>query len=89
MMMYLEGEEPSIDDMKKALRRATMRVYSSSCIPWFSLQEKGVQKMLDGVVEYMPAPTDIPHITGVDPMVTMLFDILQMKSHSQHLHSRL
>ena len=67
MMMYLEGEEPSIDEMKKVLRRATI---ASEAVPVFlgsAYKNKGVQKMLDGVIEYMPAPTDIPDITGVDP----------------------
>ena len=66
MMMYLEGEEPSIDEMKKVLRRATI---ASEAVPVFlgsAYKNKGVQKMLDGVIEYMPAPTDIPDITGVD-----------------------
>ena len=67
MMMYLEGEEPSIEEMKKVLRRATI---ASEAVPVFlgsAYKNKGVQKMLDGVIEYMPAPTDIPDITGVDP----------------------
>ena len=66
MMQYLEGEEPSIDDMKKALRKGTI---ANEAVPVFcgsAYKNKGVQKMLDGVVEYMPAPTDIPDITGVD-----------------------
>ena len=66
MMQYLEGEEPSIDDMKKALRKGTI---ANEAVPVFcgsAYKNKGVQKMLDGVIEYMPAPTDIPDITGVD-----------------------
>ncbi|MCI8509203.1 MAG: elongation factor G [Lachnospiraceae bacterium] len=66
MMQYLEGEEPSIEDMKKALRKGTI---ANEAVPVFcgsAYKNKGVQKMLDGVIEYMPAPTDIPDITGVD-----------------------
>ncbi len=66
MMQYLEGEEPSIDDMKKALRKSNLRVYSSSCLLWISLQKQRCTKLLDAIVEYMPAPTDIPPIEGVD-----------------------
>ncbi len=66
MMMYLEGEEPSVEDMKKALRKGTI---ANEAVPVFcgsAYKNKGVQKLLDGVVEYMPAPIDIPDITGVD-----------------------
>ena len=66
MMMYLEGEEPSIDEMKAVLRRATI---ASEAVPVFcgsAYKNKGVQKLLDGVVEYMPAPTDVPDIQGTD-----------------------
>ena len=66
MMMYLEGEEPSIDEMKAVLRRATI---ASEAVPVYcgsAYKNKGVQKLLDGVVEYMPAPTDVPDIQGTD-----------------------
>lgn len=66
MMQYLEGEEPSVVELKAALRRATCNV---AIIPVFcgsAYKNKGVQKLLDGVLEYMPAPTDIPSIKGVD-----------------------
>ena len=66
MEMYIEGEEPTIDAMKAALRKGTI---ASEAVPVFcgsAYKNKGVQKMLDGVIEYMPAPTDIPDITGVD-----------------------
>ena len=66
MMMYLEGEEPSIDEMKKVLRRATIACEAVPVFLGSAYKNKGVQKMLDGVIEYMPAPTDIPAIKGVD-----------------------
>ena len=64
--MYLEGEEPSVDAMKAALRKGTIACEAVPVYCGSAYKNKGVQKMLDGVIEYMPAPTDIPDITGVD-----------------------
>ena len=66
MMQYLEGEEPSVEDLKKALRKGTIACEAVPVYCGSAYKNKGVQKMLDGVIEYMPAPTDIPDITGVD-----------------------
>ena len=66
MMQYLEGEEPSIEDMKKALRQATIDNKAVPVCCGSAHQNKGVQKLLDAIIEYMPAPTDIPAIKGVD-----------------------
>ena len=66
MMQYLEGEEPSVDDLKKVLRRATIACEAVPVYCGSAYKNKGVQKMLDGVIEFMPAPTDIPDITGTD-----------------------
>ncbi len=66
MMMYLEGEEPSIADMKKVLRACTI---AGTIIPvccGSAYRNKGVQKLLDAIIEFLPAPTDIPAIKGVD-----------------------
>ena len=66
MMMYLEGEEPSVEDMKAVMRRATC---DSEIVPvccGSAYKNKGVQKLLDAIIEFMPAPTDIPPIEGVD-----------------------
>jgi len=66
MMMYLEGEEISTDELKTALRRATIGV---KIIPVFcgsAYKNKGVQKLLDAVIEYMPSPLDVPAIQGID-----------------------
>ena len=60
MMQYLEGEEPSIDDMKKALRKATCELYSSSCLLWIQLQKQRCTEVLDAIVEYMPATNRYP-----------------------------
>ncbi len=66
MMMYLEGEEPSVEEMKKVLRKATCECTAIPVCCGSAYRNKGVQKLLDAVVEYMPAPTDIPPIKGVD-----------------------
>ena len=66
MMQYLEGEEPSVEDLKKALRKGTIACEAVPVYCGSAYKNKGVQKMLDGVIEYMPAPTDVPDITGVD-----------------------
>ncbi len=66
MMQYLEGEEPSVNELKKALRKGTIACQAVPVYCGSAYKNKGVQKMLDGVIEYMPAPTDIPDITGVD-----------------------
>ena len=66
MMPYLEGEEPSVEDLKKALRKGTIACEAVPVYCGSAYKNKGVQKMLDGVIEYMPAPTDIPDITGTD-----------------------
>ena len=66
MMMYLEGEEPSIDKMKKVLRKATCECTAVPVCCGSAYRNKGVQKLLDAIIEYMPAPTDIPSIKGVD-----------------------
>ena len=65
-MMYLEGEEPSVEDMKKALRKATCECTAIPVCCGSAYRNKGVQKLLDAILEYMPAPTDIPAIKGTD-----------------------
>ncbi len=66
MMMYLEGEEPSVEEMKKVLRKATCECAAIPVCCGSAYRNKGVQKLLDAILEYMPAPTDIPPIKGVD-----------------------
>ncbi|HKM33565.1 MAG TPA: elongation factor G [Lachnospiraceae bacterium] len=66
MMMYLEGEEPSVEELKKALRKATCDCRAIPVCCGSAYRNKGVQKLLDAILEYMPAPTDIPPIMGVD-----------------------
>ena len=66
MMMYLEGEDPSVEEMKKVLRKATCECTAVPVCCGSAYRNKGVQKLLDAIIEYMPAPTDIPSIKGVD-----------------------
>jgi len=65
-MMYLEGEIPSVEEMKAALRKATCECRAIPVCCGSAYRNKGVQKLLDAVVEYMPSPLDIPAIKGVD-----------------------
>ena len=66
MMQYLEGEEPTVDEMKKVLRRATCECQAIPVCCGTAYRNKGVQKLLDAIIEYMPSPLDIPPIKGVD-----------------------
>ena len=66
MMEYLEGEEPSIEALKAVLRKATCECTAIPVCCGSAYRNKGVQKLLDAVLEYMPAPTDIPAIDGID-----------------------
>ncbi len=66
MMMYLEGEEPSVEDLKKALRKATCNCEAIPVCCGTAYRNKGVQKLLDAVIEFMPSPLDIPAIKGTD-----------------------
>ena len=66
MMEYLEGEEPSNEALKKALRAATCNCTAVPVCCGSAYRNRGVQKLLDAVLEYMPAPTDIPDIKGTD-----------------------
>ena len=66
MMMYLEGEEPSVEEMKKVLRAATCDCRAIPVCCGTAYRNKGVQKLLDAIIEYMPSPLDVPAIKGVD-----------------------
>ena len=66
MMMYLEGEEPSVEELKATLRKATCNCEAIPVCCGTSYRNKGVQKLLDAVIEYMPSPLDIPAIKGTD-----------------------
>ena len=63
---YLEGEEITVDEIKKAIRKATIDNEIVPVLCGTSYRNKGVQKLLDAIVDFMPAPTDIPAIKGED-----------------------
>ena len=66
MMAYLEGEEPSVEELKAVLRKATCECAAIPVCCGTAYRNKGVQKLLDAVIEFMPSPVDIPAIKGVD-----------------------
>jgi elongation factor G len=66
MEKYLEGEEPSEQELKNALREATLSVKIIPVLCGSAYRNKGVQKLLDAVIEYLPAPTDVADIKGTD-----------------------
>jgi elongation factor G len=67
MSAYLDGKEPSFEDMKKTLRAATLKVKLIPVFAGSALKNKGVQLVLDGVVDYLPSPIDVPPVHGIDP----------------------
>ncbi len=67
MEKYFEGEEPTIEQMKKIIRKATIENNMVPVCCGTSYRNKGVQPLLDAIVDYMPAPTDIEAIKGVNP----------------------
>ncbi|MBR1664290.1 MAG: elongation factor G [Ruminococcus sp.] len=67
MEKYLEGEELTIEEMKRCIRKGTIENTFVPVCCGTSYKNKGVQKLLDAIVDYMPAPTDIAHIKGVNP----------------------
>ena len=67
MEMYLEGKEIPTAKIRAAIRKATVAVEMIPVVCGTSYRNKGVQKLLDAIVDYMPAPTDIPAIEGINP----------------------
>ncbi|MDD6564655.1 MAG: elongation factor G, partial [Clostridiales bacterium] len=67
MEKYLEGETLTVDEIKRGIRKATIDVTMIPVTCGTSYRNKGVQKLLDAIVDYMPAPTDVPAIKGVNP----------------------
>ena len=65
-LKYLEGDEMSVDELKAALRRAVINLHATPVFCGSSLRNKGVQLMLDAVIDYLPAPSDIPPVEGTD-----------------------
>ena len=67
MMKYLEGEEITNDELKAAIRKATINVEFFPVLCGSAFKNKGVQLMLDAVIDYLPSPLDIPAIKGINP----------------------
>mgnify|MGYP002577806131 CR=1 FL=1 len=67
LMKYLDGEELTIEEIKSCIRKSTIASHMVPVCCGSSYRNKGVQKLLDAVVDYMPAPTDVPDIKGVNP----------------------
>jgi elongation factor G len=67
MIKFLEGEEISVAEIKAALRTATLGVQMIPVLCGSSYKNKGVQPLLDAVVDYLPSPLDLPHIRGINP----------------------
>ncbi|MBU2701613.1 elongation factor G [Sporomusaceae bacterium BoRhaA] len=67
MMKYLEGEELTVDEIKSTIRKATIACKMTPVLCGSSYKNKGVQPLLDAVVDFMPAPIDVPAIKGVNP----------------------
>jgi elongation factor G len=68
MMRYLEGEEISVDELRSALRAATISGQVTPVLCGSALRNKGIQRVLDSVVYYLPSPLDIPNIEGFNPV---------------------
>ena len=66
MMQYLEGEEPSVADLKAALRKATCECKAFPVCCGSAHRNRGIQKLIDAVIEFMPSPLDIPACKGTD-----------------------
>src|SRR5699024_11776726 len=67
MMKYLEGEEISVEELKTAVRKATLDVQLFPVFVGSAFKNRGVQLLLDGVIDYLPAPTDVASIQGIIP----------------------
>lgn len=67
MMKYLEGEEISVDEIKRAIRTATIKVEITPVFCGTAYKNKGVQPLLDAIIDYLPSPVDIPPVEGTKP----------------------
>ncbi len=67
MMKYLEGEEVTEEEIKAAVRKGTIEQKIFPCLLGSAYKNKGVQPLLDAIIDYMPSPLDVPNIKGIDP----------------------
>ncbi len=66
MESYLEGNEPSIEDLKKCIRKGTIKSSFVPVLTGSAFKNKGVQPLLDAVIDYMPSPKDVANVKGTD-----------------------
>jgi elongation factor G len=67
MVMYLEGEEIEPDQIREAIRKATLQIKMTPVFCGSAFKNKGVQPLLDGVIDYLPSPLDVPPVVGITP----------------------
>src|SRR3712207_1506683 len=67
MVMYLEGEEIEPSQIRAAIRKATLEIQMTPVFCGSAFKNKGVQPLLDGVIDYLPSPLDVPAVQGLDP----------------------
>lgn len=67
MALYLDGKEPTNDQIKAAIRRQTIAMKMVPCLCGSAFKNKGIQPLLDAVVDYLPSPIDLPAVEGIDP----------------------
>jgi elongation factor G len=67
MALYLDGKEPTVDQIKAAIRRQTIALKFVPCLCGSAFKNKGIQPLLDAVVDYLPSPIDLPPVEGTDP----------------------
>src|SRR3989338_4671109 len=67
MGKYLEGKQPTEDELRKAIRKGTIQMAITPVLCGSSFKNKGIQPLLDSVIEYLPAPIDIPPVKGINP----------------------
>ena len=67
MVKFLEGEEISAEEIKAALRKATIDMAITPVFCGSAYRNKGVQALMDAIVDYLPSPLDVPHIKGTNP----------------------
>ena len=79
-MKFLEGEEITEEELKAGIRQATLTVEFFPVLVGSAFKNKGVQLMLDAVIDYLPSPLDVPAIKGINPKLTKkLIVLLTMK----------
>ncbi|MEQ9104164.1 MAG: elongation factor G [Rhodothermales bacterium] len=68
LMKYLEGEEITVEELKAVVRKAALSMDITPVFCGSAFKNKGVQRLLDGIIDYLPSPLDIPPISGIDPI---------------------